>query len=105
MTVPRRPAPRRFVMVVLLLVPLGLLALMGGARPSPAADTPPAADRLSTITVPHGFVVERVAGPPLVEHPYMATFDERGRLYVCDAAGLNLDAKHLLADPPNRIVR
>jgi putative heme-binding domain-containing protein len=105
MTVPRRPALRRLVLLVLLLVPLGLLALMGGARPSPAADTPPAADKLSTITVPAGFVVERVAGPPLVEHPYMATFDERGRLYVCDAAGLNLDAKHLLADPPNRIVR
>src|SRR5690242_15677078 len=78
---------------------------MGGGRPSPAADPPPAPDKLSTITVPPGFVVERVAGPPLVEHPYMATFDEQGRLYVCDAAGLNLDAKHLLQDPPNRIVR
>jgi putative heme-binding domain-containing protein len=98
-------ASRRLALLVLVLTPLGLLALLGRGRPSPAADAPPAADKLSTITVPDGFVVERVAGPPLVEHPYMATFDEQGRLYVCDAAGLNLDAKHLLEDPPNRIVR
>jgi putative membrane-bound dehydrogenase-like protein len=96
---------RRLALLVRFLIPLGLLALLGRARPSAAADPAPAPDKLSTITVPPGFVVERVAGPPLVEHPYMATFDEQGRLYVCDAAGLNLDAKHLLQDPPNRIVR
>jgi hypothetical protein len=30
------------------------------------------------IQVPDGFVVELVAGPPLVERPIMASFDDRG---------------------------
>src|SRR5262245_26587405 len=45
---------------------------------------------LSTLTAPPGFTVELVAGPPLVERPMMAGFDERGRLYVCDSSGFNL---------------
>ena len=45
-----------------------------------------------TITVPDGFEVQRVAGPPLVDRPIMADFDEQGRLYVADSAGVN--------DPP-----
>src|SRR5690349_5146650 len=55
------------------------------------------------LRVPEGLVVERVAGPPLVEHPMMACFDERGRLFVAEAAGLNFKADALLKDPPNRI--
>src|SRR5262249_50686841 len=42
------------------------------------------------FTTPPGFVVERVAGPPLVERPMMAGFDEVGRLFVCDSSGFNL---------------
>jgi putative membrane-bound dehydrogenase-like protein len=57
------------------------------------------------ITVPAGFVVELVAGPPLVQHPTMAGFDDEGRLYVCDGPGLNLPAKELLRDLPNLIRR
>ena len=37
----------------------------------------------SVFTVPDGFTVERVAGPPLVDRPITAAFDEQGRLYVC----------------------
>jgi putative heme-binding domain-containing protein len=91
--------PARRILFLALLVPAGFLA----ALPGPASDPAKPADTLTTIAVPPGFVVERVAGPPLVEHPYMACFDERGRLYVCDAEGVNLDAPHLLKDPPNRI--
>jgi hypothetical protein len=91
--------PARRILVLALLVPAGFLAALPGTASDPAKP----ADTLATIAVPPGFVVERVAGPPLVEHPYMACFDERGRLYVCDAEGVNLDAPHLLKDPPNRI--
>src|SRR5204862_6782042 len=40
-----------------------------------------------TLTVPDGFEVERVAGPPNVNRPIVADFDERGRLYVADSSG------------------
>ncbi len=59
----------------------------------------------SLIKVPPGFVVERVAEPPLVEHPVMACFDDRGRLFVCESAGLNLKAEELLKQLPDRILR
>ena len=68
------------------------------------ASTPkPGGGPASRLHVPDGFVVELVAAPPLVEHPMMAGFDERGRLFVAEAAGVNLKADELLKDPPNRI--
>ena len=57
------------------------------------------------ITVPDGFTVEKVAGQPLVERPIMAGFDEQGRLYVGDSAGVNLKFDDLLKTPPHRILR
>ncbi|HEX3870350.1 MAG TPA: PVC-type heme-binding CxxCH protein [Pirellulales bacterium] len=55
--------------------------------------------------VPDGFMIELVAGPSLVEHPTMAGFDDRGRLYVCDGPGMNMPAKELLEKLPNQIRR
>jgi putative membrane-bound dehydrogenase-like protein len=54
--------------------------------------------------VPPGFVVEQVAGPPLVEHPIFACFDERGRLFVAETAGRNLPYEDLAKSPPSRIL-
>ncbi len=56
-------------------------------------------------TVPPGFTVERVAGPPLVDRPIVADFDEEGRLYVADSSGSNDKVEKQLADKPHRIVR
>ncbi len=58
---------------------------------------------LGSIKVPEGFTVELVAAAPLVEHPLMAGFDDRGRLFVADNAGLNLPAEELLKQTPNMI--
>lgn len=58
---------------------------------------------LKLIHVPEGFTVELVAAAPLVEHPVMADFDERGRLFVAESAGMNLKAADLLKDPPSCI--
>ena len=55
------------------------------------------------VRVPDGFSVELVAAAPLVEHPVMAGFDDRGRLFVADNAGLNLAADQLLEKLPNMI--
>ncbi len=99
------PAPHLRAIVLLML---GLALATGWAVSSardevPAADEPTSFDKRATIQVPPGFVVEHVAGPPLVQHPMMACFDERGRLFVAEAAGVNLKADELLKNPPNLI--
>src|SRR5207248_801415 len=58
-----------------------------------------------TFTVPDGFTVELVAGPPLVDRPIIADFDERGRLYVADSSGSTAKVEKQLAERPHRIVR
>ncbi len=58
-----------------------------------------------TFTVPDGFEVELVAGPPLVERPIVADFDEQGRFYVADSSGSNDKLEKQLQDKPHRIVR
>ena len=55
--------------------------------------------------VPEGFSVEKVAGPPLVDRPIVADFDEQGRLYVADSSGSNEKVKKQVVDRPHRIVR
>jgi putative membrane-bound dehydrogenase-like protein len=58
-----------------------------------------------TFVVPDGIEVELVAGPPLVDRPIEADFDERGRLYVTDVSGTNEDVNKQLADRPHRVLR
>ena len=58
-----------------------------------------------TFTLPDGFEIELVAGPPLVERPIAACFDEQGRLYVADSSGSNAKVEAQLAEKPHRIVR
>jgi putative membrane-bound dehydrogenase-like protein len=57
------------------------------------------------FTVPEGFEVEIVAGPPLVNRPISADFDEQGRLYVTDSSGFSERADKQLELKPHRIVR
>ncbi len=59
--------------------------------------------RQPEIRVPDGFSVELAAGPPLVQHPTMAAIDDRGRLFVCENAGVNLSAQELEKQLPNSI--
>ncbi|MCI0535541.1 MAG: hypothetical protein L0Z50_09945, partial [Verrucomicrobiales bacterium] len=58
-----------------------------------------------TLTVPDGFAMELVAGPPLVNRPIEADFDEEGRLYVTDSSGTNDKTTKQLEDKPHRVVR
>lgn len=97
----RRGNLSRWILVLTIcLLGAGSLALLGD-RETSAADK--AAERAVPIKVPPGFTIEKVAGPPLVEHPIMAGFDERGRLFVAESAGRNLNAAALLKELPNSI--
>lgn len=60
--------------------------------------------RLSTIAVPPGFTIELAAASPLIEHPIMAGFDDRGRLFVAENAGKNLKREDLEKELPNSVV-
>ena len=57
------------------------------------------------LKVPEGFSVELVAGPPLVERPITAAFDDDGRLYVAESSGSNDPVEKQLEERPHRIVR
>src|SRR6187401_1977044 len=69
------------------------------AEPLPEVFSPP------PFEVPPGFTVEVAASTPLVKHPIMAGFDDKGRLYVAESAGMNLPRVDLEKQLPNGIVR
>lgn len=75
-----------------------------GSRPATLAAGSAADGRLGQITVPAGFEVSLAAAAPVVERPIMAGFDDRGRLYVAESAGLNLPRVELEKQLPNSIV-
>src|SRR5207247_668144 len=59
------------------------------------------------FTVPPGFEIELVAGPPLVDRPISAALDEKGRLYVTESLGVGTREKTniQLQKKPYRILR
>jgi hypothetical protein len=58
-----------------------------------------------TFTLPDGFTIEKVAGPPVVDRPIIADFDEQGRLYVASSSGSSEPVQKQLAQKPHSIVR
>ena len=58
-----------------------------------------------TFTVPDGMTVERVAGPPLVERPIHADFDEQGRLYVLESSGSSARGPEQLEEKSHLILQ
>jgi putative membrane-bound dehydrogenase-like protein len=86
---------------------LGLLlsSFLGGAVLKTATPQEPAPhDLAARLKVPPGFVVEVIAAPPLVHHPMMANFDDRGRLFIAESSGLNLKAEELIKILPNKVL-
>ena len=71
----------------------------------PGAQSQPAPTSGPVLWVAAGFSVERVAGPPLVNRPIVADFDDEGRLYVADSSGSNDKTDKQLEERPHRIVR
>src|SRR4051794_597529 len=92
-----RPLPVRAALVL-------VMATAAAGRPSPVGAAEQVVDGRA-FTLPDGFTIERVAGPPLVDRPITADFDERGRLYVADSSGSNDKVAVQLEQKPHRIVR
>src|SRR5260370_27427275 len=70
-----------------------------------AGKTPQVSLNGHTFTLPVGFEIELVAGPPLVNRPIEADFDEQGRLYVSDSSGSNEPVQEQLKKKPHRVLR
>lgn len=54
--------------------------------------------------LPEGYQLEVVAASPLVTHPIMGCLDDKGRLFIGDAVGVNWNKAQLEANPPNRVL-
>ena len=75
-----------------------LFLLLAGFVTHASAEAPGA-------TLPEGYVLEVAAAAPLVRHPIMGCIDDRGHLYIGDAAGLNLKKDKLEKQLPNRVLQ
>jgi len=101
-----------------LLLPFAFAGLIGAADlpPDKGDKIPPIAkrDRVvtdsrelpvpSAYTLPDGYSLIMAAAAPLVTHPIMGCVDDRGRLFVGDAVGVNWNKDQLEKNPPNRIL-
>jgi putative membrane-bound dehydrogenase-like protein len=81
-----RTPPRPLLLAACAATVLAALGLAAEARKA-AGDPVPTPIPLA---VPEGFEIELVAGPPLVNYPIAASFDDRGRLYVAESSGEQL---------------
>lgn len=70
----------------------------------PVVVTGKAALPLPKHDLPPGYALELAAAAPLVTHPIMGCLDDRGRLFVGDAVGVNWNKKQLEENPPNRVL-
>jgi putative membrane-bound dehydrogenase-like protein len=93
--------------VIFLKLKLVLLALVCGLVTAPlfSQSTVNYPFGTQTLTVPSGFEVVLAAGPPLVDRPIVADFDEAGHLYVAESSGSNDPAKVQLEKKPHSILR
>ncbi|HKB37055.1 MAG TPA: hypothetical protein VKD72_11415, partial [Gemmataceae bacterium] len=80
--------------VLTVWLPSGALVGRGASAERPGPSPKEAA--APRFRVPPGFVIEKVAGPPLVRYPLFAAFDDRGRLFVAEGTGTNLPGEQLL---------
>ena len=90
--------PCRRSIIFLLMVLFGWDPAVGLGNKQETEFTPP------KMQIPDDYEIELVAGPPLVKHPMLAAFDDRGRLFVAETDGANLRKEELL-ETRNRFIR
>ncbi len=74
-----------------------LSGIVLGSDIQPAADAPlpvPPQESLKRFKLAPGFRIELVASEPMLADPVGMAFDERGRLFVCEIYGYNLEGHY-----------
>jgi len=108
--VSQRTCPMRYLLFI-LAVP----AFAADLPPDKGSSIPESGKRPVVVTgksslplpkhdLPDGYRLEVVAASPLVTHPIMGCLDDKGRLFVGDAVGVNWNKAQLEANPPNRVL-
>lgn len=65
------------------------------------SDTPVSA--VNGIGVPQGFTIEEVVDSTLISYPMFASFDNEGRLFLCESTGETFSTEDHLKKPPYHI--
>jgi len=60
--------------------------------------------RTPEATLPTGYSLTVAAAAPLVLHPIAGCLDDRGRLFIGDAVGVNWNKAQIEKNPPNRVL-
>ena len=78
--------------LVLSTVALAISSSLAEIQPADDAPQPMSPqESASRMRLPEGFRIELVAAEPLIEEPSCIAFDERGRLFVCELHGYNIE--------------
>jgi glucose/arabinose dehydrogenase len=103
---------RRLASLFLIASPLTAADL----PPDQNAEIPPSSQRPAVVTqdkphavppahtLPAGFTLATAAAAHLVTHPIMGCLDDKGRLFIGDAVGVNWNKAQLEKNPPNRVL-
>lgn len=88
----------------------GLVGILLAPTESPRAAVPPSnvvkvALNGHNFTLPAGFEIELIAGPPQVQRPVAAAFGADGTLYATESSGTNDPVQKQLAEKPHQALR
>lgn len=90
----RRAPPAARAAALTAIVAIALAGPLGAAPIELATDAPQPlspAESAKRFRLPPGFRIELVAGEPLVADPVAMDFDAKGRIFVCEIHGYNLE--------------
>ena len=81
------------MLVVLFCIMHSTAAPLRAQIPIPADAPKPlsTAESAQAVELPDGFRLELIAAEPLIRNPSGVCWDERGRLFVCELHGYNLE--------------
>ena len=81
-----------FAIAVAILLAVGSKIATADIESAPDAPQPLSPyESAAAMQLPEGFRIELVASEPLIQDPSCIAFDERGRLFVCELHGYNLE--------------
>lgn len=80
-----------------------MIALVGGLVIAGCQTNERGARELHGIQVPEGFTIEQAVDSNLINYPMFASFDNTGRLFLCESTGETFSTEEHLQKPPYHI--